>query len=94
MARTAPVWPLMVLTQTPVLNSQTLRLVSYEPEMTRSLAWSIWTQRTVSVWPTMVTLQAMLDQLTEMDRSHTLMVRSVLPLTRRFPSKIKVAGTA
>ena len=30
--------------------------------MTKSLAWSIWTQHTVSVWPTMVTLHAMDDQ--------------------------------
>merc|ERR1712142_557269 len=37
----------------------------------------------------MVTLHAMEDQLTEMDRSHTLMVRSVLPLTSLFPSKCK-----
>ena len=41
----------------------------------------------MSVWPTMVTLHAMDDQLTEIDRSQTLMVRSVLPLTSLFPSK-------
>ena len=58
--------------------------------MTLSLAWSICTQRTVSVCPTMVTRHAMLDQFTEMERSHTLIVRSVLPLTSRLPSAKKI----
>ena len=55
--------------------------------MTNSLAWSICTHLTVSVWPTMVTLQAIDDQEEVELKSQTLMVRSVLPLTRRFPSR-------
>ena len=49
MASTGAVCPLKVLTQIPVLSSQSFSVVSYEPEMTRSLFLSIWTQRTVSV---------------------------------------------
>ena len=45
------------------------------------------THLTVSVWPIIVTLHAILDHCSWTERSHTLMVESVEPLTNRFPSK-------
>lgn len=61
-----------VLRHWPVRRSQIFSVMSYEPLIT--LSSSTCRQRTVSLCPIMVTLQAMLDQLSWVDKSHTWII--------------------
>ena len=79
--RTLSSCPRSVRRQSPVLRHHTFNVESYEPEITRFLLCFMCMQRTVSWWPTMVTLQPIEDHSGWISKSQTLIVRSVLPLT-------------
>lgn len=55
--------------QSPLLRSQTLSVLSYEPLTTR-LEWTC-RHRTVSVWPIIVTLHDIPSHVLSSDKSHT-----------------------